>query len=182
MNPMTDELDNLRVMHLVDHTMPYQSGYSIRGETIFESQKLAGLDPVVVSQHLRGNRRDNIVSKTNYHYMRNKGIDYYFYRMGTSMFDKFVHALVKLGDRGLKGTYFVAIKLDHMSRGGYVHNLCNMVIPDLIHAHTGAGHYARSLSREAKLPWVCELRGFLEDSFAAEGAYSEQGKLYKSSR
>ncbi len=178
---MRDELLKLRIMHLVERAFPFRSGYTVRGKTIFESQKRAGLEPIVVSQYFDSNSVENMPDNWNQQqqHIRNGGIDYFFYRSDRSIVGRLVNVLFKLGHRGLRGSHYLARNLDEASRRDYVHNVCNMIKPKLIHAHTGSGQYAGWLSRKAGMPWVYEMRGFWEDSAAAEDEYSEQSKVYK---
>ena len=166
---VADHEGKWRVMHLVDHSLPHQSGYSIRGKTIFENQRRAGLEPVVVTQHLTNSFHESVVTTTKYYYKRSNEIDYYFYRADAFRLHNLLKVLVRLGDCGLRGSYYAARSLDGICRRNYVHRLCEAIKPNVIHAHTGTGIYGRWLKSQSGVPWVYEMRGFWEDSFAAEG-------------
>src|SRR5262245_27644282 len=39
----------MRVLHVLDHSLPYFSGYSFRSDYIIRTQKRLGLDPIVLT-------------------------------------------------------------------------------------------------------------------------------------
>ncbi len=47
-------MPNLRVMHVLDHSLPVVSGYSIRSHAILRAQRHAGIDPVALTSPKQG--------------------------------------------------------------------------------------------------------------------------------
>jgi PEP-CTERM/exosortase A-associated glycosyltransferase len=181
---MRDEISSWRVMHLVDHAFPLKTGYGIRGKTIFEAQERTVLEPVVVvSPYFNCESLENGNVRGDWHqqHMTNAGVEYHFYRSDRSKLGRLAEALVRLRRFGLRGNRFVAIKIDSMARRRFIHRSFDLIKPDLVHAHSPASLavHARWLSRKTKVPWIYEIRGFWEDSFVAEGAFTQESSLYR---
>ena len=48
----------MKVLHVLDHSLPISSGYSYRSQSIVQHQKRLGLGPVVLTSPKHGSRAD----------------------------------------------------------------------------------------------------------------------------
>src|SRR5215470_7662026 len=53
-------LDSATVLHVLDHSLPIQSGYSYRSWSIVQFQRRFGLRPVVLTSPKQGGRADGV--------------------------------------------------------------------------------------------------------------------------
>src|SRR5262245_40503750 len=65
-----------KVLHVLDHSLPYFSGYSFRSDYIISAQRRLGLRPVVVTspRHEDFERKCETVDGVDYHRLRWSGI------------------------------------------------------------------------------------------------------------
>jgi glycogen synthase len=47
-------MDGLRVLHVLDHSLPHRSGYAMRSAAILKFQRLSGCDPIVLTSPRHG--------------------------------------------------------------------------------------------------------------------------------
>ena len=64
--------DNMTIAHLMHDSIPFLSGYSIRGRYIVENQKINGLDPFVITSPAQPS--ESFCEEIN-------GIDYYRFNL-----------------------------------------------------------------------------------------------------
>ena len=43
------EINEMKILHILDHSVPLHSGYTFRSQNIFKAQKKMGFDPVVLT-------------------------------------------------------------------------------------------------------------------------------------
>lgn len=154
---------DVRVLHVLKSSVPYrQSGYTMRSRYIIDSQRAAGLDPVVVTfpgfpeqLGITDAPRSEVISDTRYH------------RLAAPEFappdgpaDAYLDA-------------FVAAAAP----------LVRQLEPAVLHAHSGNRGYegalvTLALGRAFDLPVVYEVRGFFESLWTADVEWNERGEIY----
>lgn len=151
-----------RVLHLLKAAMPHrQSGYTMRSQYIVDSQRAAGLDPVVVTS--LGFPPDGdaevpaveVVAGSPYHHLSTPP------------------------KRVLKGPLDLYLDAYAEAAAARVAD----VSPSIIHAHSGHRGYegalvGLALARAFDLPLVYEVRGFFESLWSRDAAWNEQGEMY----
>lgn len=152
-----------RVVHLLKAAMPYrQSGYTMRSQYIVDSQRAAGLDPVVVTALGFPPAGDTevpaveVVAGSPHHHL------------GTAT------------KRLLNGPPDLFLDAYAEAAAGRVAEAS----PSVIHVHSGHRGYepalvGLALARAYGLPLVYEVRGFFESLWSREAAWNERGELYE---
>lgn len=163
-----DGVSRLSVLHVVDHSWPVLSGYSIRTRSILLAERDLGYTVRLLSgpAHQLDEPEASQVS-----------------------FDGIVHLRTQLG-HGL--TYRIIQQrwplLRELAVLAVLRRSILRVVDsgcyDLIHAHSPSlcGLAAWSAARRRQLPFVYEIRGFWEDSAVDHGKTTEGSLRYKSSR
>lgn len=148
----------MRVLHVLDHSLPLGSGYSYRSRSIVRSQQRLRLDPVVLTSPKQGSRRDECEIIDAIPHYRTAGV-------GPSLpFVREVALMVKL-----------AIRIARVAREEGA---------DIIHAHSPLlnGLPALWAGRRLRLPVVYEVRAFWEDAAVDHGTFTEGSPRYRISR
>ncbi|MDX1734898.1 MAG: glycosyltransferase, exosortase A system-associated [Halioglobus sp.] len=153
-------------MHVLDHSIPLQSGYTFRSRAIIREQRKLGWETIQVTgpKHNQGVNKDGAMP------LKEQVEDLEFYRCGE---------LGKLGDLPVLGQFEVirvlARRLMEVARAER---------PDVIHAHSPAlnGAAAIRVGRALKIPVVYEVRGFWEDAAVSHGTSAEWGLRYRMTR
>lgn len=150
----------MKVLHVLDHSLPYFSGYSFRSDYIIRAQRRLGLHPVVITspKHEDFRRECETVD----------GIDYR--RLRWPRFS----ARIPL----LNHTACLAVLTKEIKR------LAKDLNVDLIHAHSPAinGLAASRASHELNLPVIYELRYYDEDAAVARGKTKSNSLRYHLTR
>ena len=136
--PETHELvSNLKVLHVLNHSIPHLDGYCIRSKSIVLCQRAQGLDPVVVTSPHHEPLTSGPVEAFD---------DIRYYRMKKSNGSRFT------------GFHEAAVIWRMANRIGEV---IRDEAPDLIHAHSPCtwGVAALIAARKARLPVAYEARG-----------------------
>lgn len=151
----------MKILHILDHSIPLQSGYTFRTRAIIEQQRSLGWDTAQVtsSKHKSGGPGVEEVDGLR------------FYRTPAS--DSFVGGLPLL-----KQWEVVT---------GLTRRLADVIErerPDLLHAHSPSlnGIAAIRVGRRLGLPVVYECRAFWEDAAADHGTSKEWGLRYRLTR
>jgi PEP-CTERM/exosortase A-associated glycosyltransferase len=149
----------MKILHVLDHSIPLHSGYAFRTRAILEGQRALGWTTFQVT----GPKHSASVGE--------EGVDgFHFYRTrargplaGLPPFDQLACI------RGLR------IRLAE---------LVERLRPDLIHAHSPAlnGVAALAAARRAGVPLVYEVRAFWEDAAVDHGTCREGGPRYRLTR
>ena len=137
----------MKVLHVLDHSVPRRDGYSIRSASIVSNQMQIGIEPVVVTS-----ARHDPASTINDEVI--DGIHYYR-----------VHPerLVPLPILNrLQAIHKMAGKIDKLVR---------IEQPDVLHAHSPClwGEATARVARRHGLPFVYEIRGLWEDAAVDQG-------------
>jgi len=152
-----------KVLHVLDHSLPYFSGYSFRSDYVIGAQRRLGLHPVVITspKHEDFEHGFETVDGVDYHRLRWPGI--------TAPLRK-----IPLLNHSL---CLVALTKE-------IKRLAEALKVDLIHAHSPAtnGLAAVRAARESNLPVIYELRYYDEDAAAGRGKTSHNSLRYRLTR
>ena len=148
----------MRILHILDHGLPLQSGYTFRTRAILKSQQRRGWQVAAVTGPRNGAR--DLAEETI------DGID--FFRTApvpetVSPFGELreIHAFAKRIDR-----------------------VVAQFQPDVLHAHSPVlgALAALRVARKRKLPLVYEIRAFWEDAAVGNGTGTEGSWRYRATR
>src|SRR5262245_30135314 len=143
-----------KVLHVLDHSLPYFSGYSFRSDYVIGAQRRLGLHPVVVTspKHEDFEHNCETVDGVDYHRLRWPGIT-----------------------APVRKIPFLSHSLCLAALTKEIGRLAEALKVDLIHAHSPAtnGLAAVRVARESNLPVIYELRSYDEDAAAGRGKTSQ---------
>jgi PEP-CTERM/exosortase A-associated glycosyltransferase len=153
----------MRILHVLDHSIPLHSGYTFRSRSIFEHQRQLGwqTDHVTSTKHADA-APDQPDEET---------VDgLHFYRTAKR---SLLHRVPVLNQ------YAVIRDLERR-----VIEVARKVRPDLLHAHSPAlnGIAAVRAGRALGIPVVYEVRGFWEDAAVSHGTAREGDLRYRITR
>jgi len=153
----------VRVLHVLDHSIPLQSGYTFRSGAIIREQRVRGWETVQMTgpKHNRGRALPELEQID--------GLEFHRCRTVSGA----VAALPLAGQLAV---------IDALTRR--LIEVARTERPDVIHAHSPAlnGVAAIRASRVLGIPVVYEVRGFWEDAAVSHGTSSEGGVRYRLSR
>src|SRR5262245_53691417 len=153
----------MKVLHVLDHSLPYFSGYSFRSDYIIRAEKRLGLHPVVVTSPKHENFESvcETVDGVDYHRVRWPGLTAPLRR-------------VPLLNQ--------ALRLAALTK--QIKRLANDLKVDVIHAHSPSinGLAAASAARELNLPMIYELRYYDEDAAVDRGKTKYDSPRYRLAR
>lgn len=152
----------MRILHVLDHSIPLHSGYTFRTRAILEHQRARGWETFHLTSAKQGNLRG--VDKEE--------VDgFTFFRSSPPV--------RWLADLPLINQWAVVKTLERRMR-----NVVSEVRPDVIHAHSPAlnGLAALRVARDMKIPLVYEIRAFWEDAAVDHGTSTEWGARYRMTR
>jgi PEP-CTERM/exosortase A-associated glycosyltransferase len=152
----------MKVLHILDHSVPVFSGYSFRSRSIIHAQRALGLQPVVLTSPKHGSKQDEIEEID--------GIRYY-------------RTAVLSGDGVDRVPFAREIKL--MARlGRRIAAVAKQENVELIHSHSPLlnGLPALRVARSRGIPLVYEARAFWEDAAVDHGTFAEGSFRYRVSR
>lgn len=155
----------MRVLHVLDHSLPYFSGYSFRSDYILRTQQRLGLQPIVVTSPKHEDFTEAQETRD--------GIDYY--RLAWPSFYVLPNPqTVPL----LKQATCVAELAKQITR------LAADLKVDMLHAHSPSlnGLAAARAARQLGLPCVYEVRYYEEDAAVDRKKLSFNSPLYRLSR
>ncbi len=152
----------MRILHVLDHSIPLQSGYTFRTRAILEQQRSFGWETFHITGAKQGNAQ----------VLREETVDgLHFFRSPPL--------------RGL------AAKLPVINQWAVVQGLrkrldevVQQLRPDILHAHSPAlnGLAALQVGRKYGIPLVYEVRAFWEDAAVDHGTSKEWGMRYRLTR
>ncbi len=151
----------MKILHVLDHSIPLQSGYTFRTRAILEQQRAFGweTDHLTSSKHVGTDALEEEVD--GLHFFRTPQPWRIVARMPIVNQLAVIHSLAK--------------RLD---------DVIPHVKPDIIHAHSPAlnGFAALNVGRKHRIPVVYEVRAFWEDAAVDHGTSSEGGPRYWATR
>lgn len=151
----------LKILHVLDHSVPLFSGYSFRSRSIIHAQRALGLNPVVLTSPKHAASADGVEEIEGIRYHRTAlPADF----IGKMPFAREIKLMARLGRR--IGVVAEQEKID------------------LIHSHSPLlnGLPALWASRRLKVPLVYEARAFWEDAAVDHGTFTEGSLRYRVSR
>lgn len=159
---MPGERRQMRILHILDHSVPLFSGYSFRSRSIIHAQRELGLNPIVLTSPKHGSADDSVEEIEGIRYYRTAALD-------AGAFSKVPFA------REIKLMARLAQRIETVARSEKI---------DLIHSHSPLlnGLPALRVARRLKIPLVYEARAFWEDAAVDHGTFMEGSFRYRASR
>jgi PEP-CTERM/exosortase A-associated glycosyltransferase len=151
----------MKILHILDHSIPLHSGYAFRTQAILREERALGWQTF----HLT----------TPKHTLPGRSVEeidgWLFYR--TMPLGRLVSRLPVLRDVALVA-----------ATAGRLEAVARRVRPDILHAHSPAlnGIAALLVARKLGLPAVCEVRGLWEDAAVDHGTTTTGSLRYRMSR
>jgi PEP-CTERM/exosortase A-associated glycosyltransferase len=149
----------MKILHVLDHSLPLHSGYTFRSQNIFRAQQDFGWEPVILTspkheESWKGERRT--MERIN---------GFTYYRTGNAAGRAPIEREVRLMYALYRRIREVAAREK----------------PDILHAHSPVLNAVPALraGRKLGLPVVYEIRAFWEDAAVDHGTYAENSWKYK---
>jgi PEP-CTERM/exosortase A-associated glycosyltransferase len=151
----------MRILHVLDHSLPLHSGYTFRTLSILKAQRAMGWETFHVTgeKQASGEQLEETVN------------DWTFFR--TPKGGSYLSRLPVLNQ--------VAVINSLTQR---LFEIVPQVKPDILHAHSPSlnGIAALRVARKLKIPLVYEVRAFWEDAAVDHGTSTEWGMRYRLTR
>jgi PEP-CTERM/exosortase A-associated glycosyltransferase len=151
----------LKVLHVLDHSVPLFSGYSFRSQSIVKFQRCMGLNPVVLTSPKHGPSAPDFELIDEIRYYRTPPA------IPAPLDKRYIAETLQI--------MRVARRMEQVARAERV---------DLIHAHSPLlnGLPALWVARRLGIPLVYEARAFWEDAAVDHGTCAEGDLRYRLSR
>ncbi len=151
----------MRILHILDHSIPLHSGYTFRTLAILKEQRDLGWETF----HVTSAKHTGSVA------LEEEVDGWHFYR--TPEHSRFAGRLPILNQ--------IAV-INGLARR--VADIVRIIKPDLLHAHSPALNAIPALiaARKASIPVIYEVRAFWEDAAVDHGTSSEWGVRYRLTR
>jgi PEP-CTERM/exosortase A-associated glycosyltransferase len=148
----------MKILHVLDHSIPLHSGYTFRTRSILKQQHQLGIETIHVTSPKHGEFQQDIEMID--------GLSFYRSSINPSLRDKIP---------GLNQLSFIKPTYQRIMDAIKTHQ------PDIIHAHSPAlnGLAAMKASKESGIPFVYEIRAFWEDAAVDHGSCTESSLRYK---
>ena len=153
----------MKVLHILDHSKPYFSGYAFRSDYILQNLRAHGIDVVVLTSPKHNKMSEEIEVL--------EGIKYYRINWDMNSW------------RFFSKPYFKEFKqITKMTRK--ILSVARSEKVDVIHAHSPSlnGLPAYCVSKKLKIPVIYDARAFWEDAAVDHGTFSFNSFKYKISR
>ena len=150
----------MKILHILDHSLPLHSGYTFRSQNLFMAQKNMGYCPVVLTspKHEESLKRIAPLEETinNIKYYRTGHLSPVSLPVISELY--LMHRLYKR-----------------------ILNVASMEKPDILHAHSPILNAIPAIRAAHKLniPVIYEIRAFWEDAAVDHGTYLENSWKYK---
>jgi PEP-CTERM/exosortase A-associated glycosyltransferase len=153
----------MKILHILDHSLPLHSGYTFRSQNIFRSQNKMGWQPVILTSP-----KHEASWKGQWH-SRETINGFVYYRTGAVNGSR----LPILGELQLMNALNKRLK--------------EVIIrekPDILHAHSPVLNAlpALNVGKQLGIPVVYEIRAFWEDAAVDHGTYAENAIKYRMTR
>jgi len=150
----------MKILHILDHSLPLQSGYAFRSQNILQAQRKRGWQPVALtSPKHEESWKGSFQSQEEISGCR-------YYRTGAVSHNTFpseaeIRLMISLARR--------------------TQEVIEIEKPDILHAHSPILNAISALwvGRKRRIPVVYEIRAFWEDAAVDHGTYSEDSWKYK---
>jgi PEP-CTERM/exosortase A-associated glycosyltransferase len=163
MNSTCPEKATLRILHVLDHSLPVHSGYAFRSQAIFLAQKRRGWEPVILTSPKHYESCDDSWEESeqvgDLHYYRSESVSKSAWLLNTE-----IRVMAALASR--------------------IFALAKQEQPHVLHAHSPILNALPALwvSRRLGIPMVYEMRALWEDAAVDHRTYGENSWKYKSVR
>jgi PEP-CTERM/exosortase A-associated glycosyltransferase len=151
----------VRILHVLDHSLPLHSGYAFRTVAILREQRALGWETVQLTTPRHGPARDEFEDVDGWRFHR-------------TPFDR---------NPGLSvpGASYAR---EMTATAGRIDTLANRFRPDILHAHSPVLDVLPALwiGRSRKIPVVYEVRALWEDAAVDHGVTREGSVRYRASR
>ncbi len=153
----------MKILHILDHSLPLHSGYSFRSQKIIKCQQKMGLTPIVLTSP---KHEEFLKDKDAKDKEKINNISYY--RCGK------IKKILPI---------FYDAKIIYRIQK-YILNIAYQKNVDILHAHSPIlnGIAALRASRILDIPFVYEIRAFWEDAAVDHGTCKEWGIRYRTIR
>lgn len=160
----------MKILHVLDVSVPIIAGYTIRSKNIVDNQKAIGFDTTVISSLRQSDNRS--VGKSDcigLNYDHIDGISYYRSVDFDSILKRFAGKPI-VGEVREILTYSRNIEL-----------AAKEIKPDIIHAHSPilVGYAAYKAAKRMGIPFVYEIRALWEDAAVDQGKMKPGDPKYK---
>lgn len=151
----------MRILHILDHSIPLHSGYTFRTLSILKAQQLLGWETFHLTSIKQG-KTDSLEEDI---------IGWHFYRTPTKF--EFLSKIPILNQLSV---------IESLTQR--LSEVVGMVKPDILHAHSPALNAIAALrvGRRLGIPVVYEIRAFWEDAAVDHGTSREWGLRYRLTR
>jgi PEP-CTERM/exosortase A-associated glycosyltransferase len=151
----------IRVLHVLDHSIPLHSGYTFRTAALLREQRALGWDTFHITSPKQG--------ETSAHFEDVDGLRFYRTPLATGTL-----ASLPIGKE-------LALMKQLETR---LEEVAHEVRPDIIHAHSPVLNVlpAIKVARRLDIPVVYEIRAFWEDAAVDHGTTSEGSLRYRATR
>jgi len=154
----------MKILHILDHSIPLQSGYASRSRNILENQRKFGwkTEHITSPKHMISSGLDLDEETTDgLHFYRTQVLDYGLWTLPVVN----QWGIVKAIEARING-------------------LVDKIKPDIIHAHSPVLNGLAALKAGCKndIPVTYEIRAFWEDAAVDQGTSKEEGIRYKLTR
>jgi PEP-CTERM/exosortase A-associated glycosyltransferase len=152
----------VKVLHVLDHSVPVLSGYSFRSRSIVTFQRALGLTPVVLTSSKHGSAADGLETHDGIPHYRTRPTDQT--PLAALPFGRELLLMVRLTRR--------------------IREVAARERPAVLHAHSPLlnGLPALLAGRQLALPVVYEARAFWEDAAVDHGTYGSRSLRYRLGR
>lgn len=151
----------MKVLHVLDHSVPLFSGYSFRSLSIARAQRAMGLQPVILTSPKHGSLKDDREELEGTCYYRTAALNL---PLRVMPFAREIELMWRLARR--------------------IRGIVAKEKIDLIHSHSPLlnGLPALRVARQVGIPLVYEARAFWEDAAVDLGTFAEGSFRYRLSR
>ncbi|MDB5839302.1 MAG: rane-anchored group 1 glycosyltransferase protein, partial [Herminiimonas sp.] len=151
----------MRILHILDHSIPLHSGYTFRTISILNEQRALGWDTSHVTSPKQGECKTMEEESDGWHFFRSN------------------HMAKWLARVPLLNQLSVISSLTRR-----LTDVAQTVKPDILHAHSPALNALAALrvGRKLGIPVVYEIRAFWEDAAVDHGTSKEGGIRYRLTR
>jgi PEP-CTERM/exosortase A-associated glycosyltransferase len=152
----------MKILHVLDHSVPLFSGYSFRSRSIIHAERALGLSPVVLTSPKHGSSADGMKEI--------EGIRYY--------------RTASLSADAMRNLPFAREVKQMMRMARRIRAVAEQEKVDVIHCHSPLlnGLPALWVARRLKIPLVYEARAFWEDAAVDHATFTEGSFRYRISR
>ena len=151
----------MRILHILDHSLPLHSGYSFRTIAILREQRARGWETMQLTTPRQGDTAAEIEDAEGWRFHRTP---------------------MRRGSRSrMPG---VGLVREMLATAGRISELSQSFRPDILHAHSPVLNVLPALwvGRRRRIPVVYEVRALWEDAAVDHGTTTEGSLRYRASR